>query len=83
MTLAFLFLVTFTGGASRIDTQSLVILKPVAVVACAFALITLRPSHIVPYKWLFVGFGFVFLLSFVQLIPLPPLIWQSLPGRED
>lgn len=81
--LAFLLLVAFTGGSSRVDVQSLVILKPAAVLACALALITLRPSHLASRKWLLIGFGAIFALSLLHLIPLPPGLWRNLPGRQE
>lgn len=81
--LAFLALVALTGGASRLDVRSLVILKPAAVLVCALALIPLRRTDVAPYRWLFIGIGAAFALSFIQLVPLPPILWQNLPGRAE
>ena len=78
----FLVLAFLTGGASRIDAPSLLLLRPLSVVACALALLTLKPTHLVERKWLFAGFGSIVLLCILHLIPLPPGLWQSLPGRE-
>lgn len=77
--LAFVFLI---GGASRADVQSLIVLRPLAVVACGFALLTLKRQHLQRYRFFFGMAGLVFLLAGAHLIPLPPSIWQSLPGRD-
>lgn len=80
---AFLVLLFATGGASRTDVQSLVILRPVSVFACALALMTLRREHLAGRKWLLGSFAAVFGLALLHVIPLPPAIWQSLAGRQD
>lgn len=76
MCLAFL-----TGGASRVDVQSLLLLRPLSVIACAAALLTLRREHVQGRGWPLGGFGAIALLCVLQLVPLPPAIWQALPGR--
>lgn len=81
--MSFFLLVAFTGGASRVDVLSLVILKPVAVIVCALALLTVRRSHVAPYKWLFAGVGAVLVLCVLHLVPMPPALWQLLPGRQE
>lgn len=80
---AFLALVFATGGASRADVQSLVILRPVSVLVCALALMTLRREHLTGRNWLLGSFAAIFALAFLHIIPLPPSIWQSLAGRQD
>lgn len=79
----FVTLVFLTGGASRIDVQSLLLLRPLSVLMCAIALITLRKAHFVGRDWLLWGLGCIMLVALLHLIPLPPSIWQALPGRED
>jgi O-antigen ligase len=78
----FLVILFLTGGASRIDAQSLIILRPLSVVMCAAALLTIRRQHFAERKWLWAGFASMALLCLLHLIPLPPVLWQSLPGRE-
>lgn len=78
----FLVLVFLTGGASRSDVQSLMFLRPLAVVFCGFALLSITAEHIRAYRFLFWMAGLIFLLAGIHLIPLPPAIWQALPGRE-
>lgn len=80
---AFLLLLFATGGASRTDVQSLVILRPLSIIACAIALLTLRREHLVQRKGLFVSIAAVFALALLHIIPLPPALWQSLAGRQD
>lgn len=70
------------GGAARVDVQSLLVLRPLSVVMCAVALLMLKQEHFVGRKWLFGGYAAVILLCLLHLIPLPPALWQSLPGRE-
>ncbi|PZU77925.1 MAG: hypothetical protein DI530_11845 [Sphingomonas sp.] len=81
--LSFLVLAAFTGGASRIDTPGLVLLKPAAVLLCGLAAVTLRRSQIESYRWIFLGFGAIMVVSLLQLIPLPPAVWRTLPGRDE
>jgi O-antigen ligase len=78
---AFLVLIFLTGGASRIDAQSLLMLRPLSVVVCAIALLTLKREHLAGHKWLLAGIGSIILLCTLHLIPLPPSLWQNLPGR--
>lgn len=80
---AFLVLVFLTGGASRIDVQSLPILRPVSVLMCAFALATLRVDHFRGRKWLGAGIAVLFAISIAHIIPLPPEVWQAMPGRSE
>jgi O-antigen ligase len=80
---AFLVLLFATGGASRTDVQSLVILRPASVIVCAMALMTLRQEHPAGRKWLLGSFVAVFGLALLHVIPLPPALWQSLAGRQD
>ena len=79
--LAFLALVALTGGASRADVQSLVILRPLAVLALGFAVAGITREHfrVAPAPLILL----VLLVAWValQLVPLPPSIWTGLPGR--
>ncbi len=78
----FMTLVFFTGGGSRDDVQSLVFLRPLAVLFGAYAL-TCRSSE----NWkgrlfpLYIAFALLALMI-LQSIPLPPSIWSELPGRK-
>ena len=78
----FLALVFLTGGASRIDVQSLPILVPSSIIACAVALVTLQRQHFLGRRWLVVVVGGVLALATLHLIPLPHAFWQALPSRQ-
>jgi O-antigen ligase len=79
---AFLILTFFTGGGSRADIQSLIILRPAAVIFCGIGLWSLRWEHVKAYRFLFGMAAAIFVLVGSHLIPLPPSIWGALPGRE-
>jgi O-antigen ligase len=86
--LAFLTLVTFlvivflTGGGSRSDIQALIVLRPVAALACFLALWRLSRVHIRQNRHLFGFAATMLVLVVIHLVPLPPAIWMRLPGRE-
>jgi O-antigen ligase len=80
--ITFLILTFFTGGASRADVQSLIILRPAAVIFCGIGLWSLKWQHVKAFKFLFSMAAAIFALVLSHLIPLPPSIWGALPGRE-
>ena len=77
--LVFAFLV---GGGSRPDIESLMVLRPVSAIVFAYALIGISRDDAKTYWLPLVIAGGALLLCAVQLVPLPPAIWQSLPGRD-
>lgn len=79
--IAFLLAIFAMGGGSRADIQSLIILRPMAVVIGFFAMFTLGTARLRRYKWLIILSATPILISAIQLIPLPPELWKSLPGR--
>lgn len=82
VTAAFLVLTFLTGGASRSDALSLIVLRPVAVFALAFGLWRIHRRAISDYLFLYLMAAGIFALAVAHLIPLPPSIWRNLPGRE-
>lgn len=78
----FLILVFLIGGGARGDIESLALLRPVAVLVCAFALTTMRRHHLRTSWPAFALLGAAFALVLLHLLPLPPALWQALPGRE-
>jgi O-antigen ligase len=81
--LAGLLTLTFiTGGSSKPSVASLMILRPAALLAVGFALATIRIEHVKAYWPLIALCLAVLLLTASHLIPLPPSIWQALPGRQ-
>lgn len=82
MFLAFLALVLLTGGGSRHDIAALVVLRPASAIFLALALIvgpleSAGQRGKVPFLLL----GALAAVIAAQLIPLPPSVWQQLPGR--
>lgn len=86
LSLAFILLVAMfgalwlAGGASRGDVPGQVIVRAVAwTVVVVFILFGERTSPVPqPVAWLT---GAALALALVQLVPLPPALWQALPGR--
>jgi O-antigen ligase len=74
---AFLF-----GGGGRDDILSLVVLRPLAAICLAIGLFGLTRGDLRQYRWVLAGAAALLLLILAHLIPLPPSIWTSLPGRE-
>ena len=73
--------VCLLGGASRHDVLSLILLRPLAVLALGYALLAgglPRGRACVPFVLLVA----LILLMIAQLVPLPPGVWSTLPGRE-
>ncbi|MBB4839794.1 MULTISPECIES: O-antigen ligase family protein [Sphingomonas] len=79
---AFLVLVFFIGGGSRDDVESLLILRPAAALMCCFALFSLRMEEVRANRFAFGIAAAVAGLCILHLIPLPPALWQNLPGRQ-
>ncbi|MCD2323318.1 O-antigen ligase family protein [Sphingomonas sp. IC-56] len=80
--MTFLLLVLVTGGSSREDVQSLVVLLPAAVLCCGVALWGLRAEHLRRYRGLAALLGAILVLVVLHMVPLPPALWHALPGRE-
>lgn len=81
--LAFFIIVGLTGGASRTDPQSLLILRPLSILVCALAVLTLQWSLVGARKALIWGWIAIFALALLHLVPLPPALWDIVPGRQD
>lgn len=79
---AFFVIVLFAGGGSRDDIQSLLLLRPLAVLFCAYALTAKAPE-----QWqgrmfpLYIAVALLALMV-LQMIPLPPSVWTALPERQ-
>lgn len=82
MLIAFLAIVALTGGASRDDVQSLIILRPAAALFLGFAFVGLTRDEAVGVRALFVMALAVVALAILHLVPLPWSIWTQLPGRD-
>lgn len=81
--LALFFSLTFIlGGGSRDDIQSLVILRPLAILFAAYALSVAAEGDLAAVRVPFYLLVALILFVALQLVPLPPGLWRSLPGRE-
>ena len=70
------------GGSSRDDVWQLMLLYPIASLALAAGLWTLRLHHIRRYRFAYLMALGVIAIPLLQLVPLPPALWHQLPGRE-
>jgi O-antigen ligase len=77
----FVILVALMGGGARSDIVSLLVLRPVAVLAAAYGLLTISQpafrSAAVPIYLLTAAMA----IAALQLLPLPAPVWTSLAGR--
>ncbi|WP_294289836.1 O-antigen ligase family protein [uncultured Sphingomonas sp.] len=79
---AFLTLVFATGGSSFGNVPQLVVLRPVAVLLAGYGLATLRRDHWQAYRTVFMMAIAIVALTAIHLVPLPPMLWHLLPGRD-
>lgn len=79
---AFLLGIALTGGGSRSDIQSLLILRPAAVLVAAYALFAARAGDLRSVRGPLAILAALMLLSLLQLVPLPWSVWTGLPQRE-
>jgi O-antigen ligase len=78
----FAVLVALMGGGSRSDIVSLAVLRPAAVLFSVYAMLLITPEQLRRSRAVW-AFLLVFMaIALVQLIPLPPGVWGSLPKRE-
>lgn len=70
------------GGGARADVASLMILRPLGILGFGFALWRLDGPLLRQNRFLFVLTASILALPALHLVPLPPFMWQALPGRE-
>ena len=70
------------GGGSRSDIQSLVVLRPAAVLFSFYALFCLTAEQLRQVRVPLLLVAALMTLALLQLIPLPAAIWANLPHRE-
>ena len=80
--LLILILCLIGGGASRPDVLSLLYLRPALVLCAALILVTPGPFDFRTLRTLLLMLAALAGLMALQLVPLPPEVWQSLPGRD-
>lgn len=80
--IAFVAIVALTGGGSRSDILSLVVLRPLSVMFAAYAVIAAPRGSFQTVRVPLVLLMSLALLIALQLVPLPPVVWHSLPARD-
>ena len=78
----FLTMLFLTGGSPRADVQSLVFVRPVSVLVLGIGLWWLTAQRLRQHRFHFAIAIACLLLALLHVVPLPPAIWQALPGRE-
>lgn len=78
----FLLVLWLAGGASRADVAGQVVVRAAAWIALVVAALIARRRSLGGSRapWLLLCGAAA--IAIIQLIPLPPSLWQSLPGRE-
>ncbi len=79
----FAFFVALTGGASRFDAMQIIPLRTLSALVIASSLFFLTKEKLEAERALFLMFGSFALLVALQLVPLPPWLWQRLPERLE
>lgn len=78
----FIFIVLLTGGASRPDVVSLLALRPMAFLFLGYACLVISREEMQAIRGPFALMVCFAAIMALQLIPLPPAIWSSLPQRD-
>ena len=81
--LGLLGLALIGGGSNEIGRLGVIPLRALSIVAIAYVMLSGKvdlPKYI---QVLLLILGAAFPISAIQLVPLPPEFWASLPGRED
>lgn len=79
---AYLALTFLLGGSARDDAQSLVILRPLAALTAGIAMIGMTRAALEKQRVILLLYAAIIAWLALQLVPLPPALWQALPGRE-
>jgi hypothetical protein len=80
---AFIALVFLTGGSSRMDVQSLAILRPVSILICALAVASLKRQQIKDNLSIISVLALIVVIPAVHVIPLPPFLSQHLASHRN
>lgn len=76
-------LVALTGGASRFDAIQIIPLRSLSALFLVWALSLLTKEQLKTELTPLVLFALFSLIVVAQLVPLPPSLWQALPGRGN
>lgn len=78
----FTLMVALTGGSSRPDIPSLVLLRPASVMFCVYAVYAAAPGQLRAARAPLLVVLALMLLALLQLVPLPTALWTGLANRE-
>ncbi len=78
---AALIILALGGGSNRTDVVALLYVRPLLVLILGGMLLFVGRPALRSLRVPLLLFGLSLILGIVQLIPLPPAIWQALPGR--
>lgn len=80
--IALVVLAFLLGGSSRAETTSMILLRPLSILALgAGAVLLPRAEWRANRSLVLCCLGWLG-LTLLHLLPLPPMLWQALPGRE-
>lgn len=79
--LLFVLTVALLGGSSRPDPMQNALLRPIASLVLIPALFHLRLADLRRFRTQATLLGLLLLWMLLQLVPLPPTLWQALPAR--
>ncbi|MBO6526338.1 O-antigen ligase family protein [Erythrobacter sp.] len=79
----FAVIVALAGGASRFDAIQIVPLRSLSAFFLVSSLFYLTRQGLRAERTLIILFTCLTLLVLLQLVPLPPALWQDLPGRTE
>lgn len=78
---AFLFILWGAGGASRADVAGQVVVRGAAMLLLIVAILFARAPSFRQGRAVMLLLAAALVLVLAQLVPLPPSLWQALPGR--
>ena len=71
------------GGSARLDVQSLAIIRPMAVLFCGMALLTLKREQVRKHAWTLAGIGLIFCVLLLYALPVPQSTLLQMPGHRQ
>ncbi|WP_066549128.1 MULTISPECIES: O-antigen ligase family protein [unclassified Sphingomonas] len=79
---SFLLVIALLGGASRADSLAQPVVRCVSVVVIGLFVLLIPPARPGLPRLPAIFLALIAALIVAQLVPLPPMIWTALPGRD-
>ncbi|MDQ1159436.1 O-antigen ligase [Sphingomonas sp. SORGH_AS 950] len=70
------------GGSNRVEVASLIYVRPLLALLLVAMALSVDRAEMADKKWPLALLLAAFALVVVQLVPLPPSLWEKLPGRS-